>query len=66
MSELSRVTDHLTCLAAMAMECGAFTVFLYNMKAREFLWDVIEQTTGAGMTTSYIRVGGVRADLHPE
>jgi len=65
LSELSRVSDHLTCLAAMAMECGAFTVFLYNMKAREFLWDVIEQTTGARMTTSYIRIGGVRADLHP-
>jgi NADH-quinone oxidoreductase subunit D len=65
MSELSRVSDHLTCLAAMAMETGAFTAFLYKMKAREFLWDVIEQTTGARMTTSYIRIGGVRADLHP-
>ena len=63
MSELSRVADHLTCLAAMAMECGAFTVFLYNIKAREFIWDTIEFTTGARMTTSYIRIGGVRADL---
>jgi NADH-quinone oxidoreductase subunit D len=66
MSELSRVSDHLTSLAAMAMECGAFTVFLYMMKAREFLWDTIEFTTGARMTTSYIRIGGVRADLHPD
>jgi NADH-quinone oxidoreductase subunit D len=66
MSEMSRVSDHLTCLAAMAMECGAFTVFLYMMKAREFLWDAIEFTAGARMTTSYIRIGGVRADLHPE
>ncbi len=66
MSELSRISDHLTCLAAMAMECGAFTVFLYKMKAREFIWDVIEETTGARMTTSYIRIGGVRADLHPD
>ncbi|MEN6560652.1 MAG: NADH-quinone oxidoreductase subunit D [Acidobacteriota bacterium] len=65
MSELSRVSDHLTSLAAMAMENGAFTVFLYMMKAREFLWDVIEQTAGARMTTSYIRIGGVRADLRP-
>jgi NADH-quinone oxidoreductase subunit D len=64
MCELSRISDHLTCLAAMTMECGAFTVFLYKMKAREFIWDVIEQTTGARMTTSYIRIGGVRADLH--
>lgn len=66
LSELSRISDHLTALAAMAMECGAFTVFLYKMKAREFIWDVIEQTTGARMTTSYIRIGGVRADLHPD
>jgi len=66
MSELSRISDHLTCLAAIAMETGAFTAFLYNMKAREFLWDVIEQTTGARMTTSYIRIGGVRADLEPD
>jgi NADH-quinone oxidoreductase subunit D len=64
MSELSRVSDHLTCLAAMAMENGAFTVFLYMMKAREFLWDVIEFTSGSRMTTSYIRIGGVRADLY--
>jgi NADH-quinone oxidoreductase subunit D len=65
MSELSRVSDHLTALGAMAMETGAFTVFLYMMKAREYLWDVIEWTTGARMTTSYIRIGGVRADLEP-
>lgn len=66
MSELSRISDHLTCLAAMAMESGAFTVFLYKIRAREYIWDVIEQTTGARMTTSYIRIGGVKADLHPD
>jgi len=66
MSELSRISDHLTCLAAMAMESGAFTVFLYMMKAREYLWDTIEFTTGARMTTSYIRIGGVRTDLHAD
>lgn len=66
MCELSRIADHLTALAAMTMECGAFTVFLYYIQAREEIWNVIEQTAGARMTTSYIRVGGVRADLHPE
>ena len=64
--ELSRISDHLTALAAMTMECGAFTVFLYLMKAREYLWEAIEFTTGARMTTSFIRVGGVKADLHPD
>jgi NADH-quinone oxidoreductase subunit D len=66
MCELSRISDHLTALAAMTMECGAFTAFLYYIQAREELWNIIEQTTGARMTTSYIRIGGVRADLHPD
>ncbi|MFQ6037244.1 MAG: NADH-quinone oxidoreductase subunit D [Candidatus Aminicenantales bacterium] len=66
MCEFSRICDHLTALAAMCMECGAFTVFLYMIKAREFIWDLMEQTTGARMTTSYIRIGGVRSDLHPD
>jgi len=34
MSEISRISDHLTCVGASAMELGAFTVFLYMIKAR--------------------------------
>src|SRR5205814_992720 len=63
MSEISRVCDHLTCIGASAMELGAFTVFLYMIKAREFLWELVEDVTGARLTISYGRVGGVRADL---
>ncbi len=63
LGELSRVADHLTCLGAMAMETGAFTVFLYMMKAREFIYDILEFTTGARLTVSFVRVGGVKADL---
>jgi NADH-quinone oxidoreductase subunit D len=63
MSEISRVTDHLTCIGASAMELGAFTVFLYMIKAREFLYELVEQVTGARLTVSYGRVGGVKADL---
>lgn len=63
MSEISRVTDHLTCLGASAMELGAFTVMLYMMQAREYLWDLIEEVTGARLTISYGRVGGLKDDL---
>jgi len=66
MSEISRVTDHLTCVGASAMELGAFTVFLYMIKAREFLYELIEDVTGARLTVSYARVGGVKADLTPD
>lgn len=63
MSEISRVADHLTCIGASAMELGSFTAFLYLMKAREFLYELIEDVTGARLTISYARVGGVKADL---
>jgi NADH-quinone oxidoreductase subunit D len=63
MSEISRVTDHLTCLGASAMELGAFTVMLYMIQAREALWELIEEVTGARLTISYGRVGGLKDDL---
>lgn len=63
MSELSRVTDHLTCIGASAMELGAFTVFLYLMKAREYFYQILDDVTGARLTISYARVGGLKADL---
>jgi NADH-quinone oxidoreductase subunit D len=63
MSEISRVCDHLTCIGASAMELGAFTAFLYMIKAREFLWEIVEAVTGARLTISYGRIGGLKADL---
>ena len=63
LSEISRITDHLTCIGASAMELGAFTVFLYMIKAREYLWELVESVTGARLTVTYCRVGGVKADL---
>jgi NADH-quinone oxidoreductase subunit D len=53
MSEISRVCDHLTCVGAGSMELGAFTVFLYMIKAREYLWELVEDVTGARLTISY-------------
>ncbi|RMG44168.1 MAG: NADH-quinone oxidoreductase subunit D [Candidatus Dadabacteria bacterium] len=63
MSEISRVSDHLTCLGASAMELGAFTVMLYMMQAREYLWELIEDVTGARLTISWGRIGGLKDDL---
>jgi NADH-quinone oxidoreductase subunit D len=40
--ELSRITDHLTCVGASAMELGAFTPFLWMIKAREWIWELLE------------------------
>jgi NADH-quinone oxidoreductase subunit D len=63
MSEISRITDHLTCIAASAMELGAMTAFLYLMKAREYLYEIVEEVTGARLTISYGRIGGIKGDL---
>ena len=62
-SEISRITDHLTCIGASAMELGAFTPFLYFLKAREWLYELLEKVSGARLTHSYVRVGGLAKDL---
>ena len=59
LGELSRITDHLTCNGAMAMELGAFTPFLWCIKVRDWMWDILEQETGARMTHSFGRIGGM-------
>jgi NADH-quinone oxidoreductase subunit D len=62
-SEMARMSDHLTCVGASAMELGAFTAFLYFLKAREWLYELLEVVSGARLTHSYVRVGGVAKDL---
>ncbi len=62
-SEISRITDHLTCVGASAMELGAFGPFLFFLKCREWLYELLEVVSGARLTHSYVRVGGVNKDL---
>ena len=57
------MTDHLTCIGASAMELGAFTAFLYFLKAREWLYELLEKVSGARLTHSYVRIGGVAYDI---
>ena len=59
LGELARIADHLTCVSAMAMELGAFTPYLWMMKAREMVWDIFEEETGARLTHSFGRIGGM-------
>ncbi len=63
MSEVSRIADHLTCLGMAATELGAMTVGFLTNEARELLYDIIEAVTGARVTVSYTRIGGVARDL---
>ncbi len=61
LGELARISDHLTCNSASAMELGAFTPFLWCVKVRDYIWDVLEAETGARMTHSFGRIGGMAA-----
>ncbi len=61
--ELSRIADHLVWLGTHALDIGAFTVFLYGFEQRERLYNIFEAVTGARLTTSYTRVGGVMHDV---
>ena len=63
MSEVSRITDHLTCLGMAASEVGAQTVMFYMLEARELLYDLVEAVTGARLTVSWCRIGGIARDL---
>lgn len=63
MGELSRLSDHLTCTGAAALELGAMSAFLYCIEGRELVWDLIEEVTGARLTVSYGRIGGLKDDL---
>lgn len=65
LGELARMSDHLTCTGAMAMELGAFTPFLWFIKAREMVWDVLEEETGARLTHSFGRIGGMAKEPTP-
>ncbi len=65
LGELARISDHLTCTGAMAMELGAFTPFLWFIKAREMIWDIMEEETGARLTHSFGRIGGMAKPPSP-
>jgi NADH-quinone oxidoreductase subunit D len=63
LSEYSRIADHMTCIAAGLMELGAMTAFLYLVSIRDWIYEHIAQVTGARVTYSFGRIGGLARDL---
>jgi NADH/F420H2 dehydrogenase subunit C len=61
--ELARISDHLLCVGATCLEMNAFTPFLYNLQARELVWELINQLCGGRVTSNYVRIGGMSADM---
>jgi len=62
-AELHRLHDHLTCVGAVSLELGGFAAFLYGLEARDLVTDRVTELTGARLTTSFGRIGGMNRDL---
>ncbi len=65
-AELARIGSHLLWLGTHALDLGAATVFFHTFKDREWHYDLVEELTGARLTTSFTRVGGLAQDVTPE
>jgi len=61
--EIQRIMDHMICVGTNIVDIGALTNFWYFFNAREQLNDVLEALTGARLTYSYTRIGGLAWDL---
>jgi NADH-quinone oxidoreductase subunit D len=66
MCELTRIASHLLWYGTTALDLGATTPFLYGWRDREKLLDINELISGVRMHTSFIRVGGLLADVPDE
>ena len=64
-SELNRIASHLVFFGTFGVDMGAFTPFLYAFREREMVMDLFEMLCGGRLLHSYVRVGGVAADLPP-
>jgi NADH-quinone oxidoreductase subunit C/D len=62
--ELSRITDHLVCNAANMVDMGGLTNFWYLFAPRDKAYDLFSKLTGARLTNSYTRIGGLEFDLY--
>ena len=65
MDELQRIDGHLLYLGCCAQDLGALTAFLYCMRDREHVLNVMEETTGGRLIQNYYRIGGLQDDIDP-
>jgi NADH-quinone oxidoreductase subunit D len=64
--ELSRIGAHLIYLGTTAIDLGAVTMFFFTFKERETLYTLLDAYTGHRMNNTYVRIGGVYADVEDE
>ncbi|MFN3428327.1 MAG: NADH dehydrogenase (quinone) subunit D [Candidatus Sericytochromatia bacterium] len=63
-SELSRIADHLINFGTTMVDIGGLTNFWYLYNKRESLYTIFERFTGARLTNSFTRIGGLYRDAY--
>ncbi|MBO7414860.1 MAG: NADH-quinone oxidoreductase subunit D [Fibrobacter sp.] len=63
-NELSRINDHFVCIAAAFQDLGGTTPFMYAFNPREEIMCIWEKLTGARLTNSFARIGGLYRDSY--
>jgi NADH-quinone oxidoreductase subunit D len=66
LAELMRISDHLLCVGAAALDLGALTAFFYAFAQRERIYDICETASGQRFHPSYTRVGGLAFDVNTQ
>ena len=61
--ELCRISNHILWLGTHIMDLGTQTFFCICFRDREYALDLLEMLTGARLTHSFARIGGVAKDL---
>ncbi len=64
LTEFYRVLDHLVCLAAALVDMGGLTNYWYLYNEKEAAYDLISRLTGARLTSSFTRIGGMYRDFY--
>lgn len=63
LAELQRIASHLFWLGTHAHDLGAMTPLFYALREREALMDIFETLSGSRLTPSFLRIGGLAADI---
>lgn len=64
LAEFFRVQDHLVCIAANLVDMGGLTNYWYLYNEKEASYDFISRLTGARLTSSFTRIGGMYRDFY--